>query len=172
MEKLLFYDMDNTLAEMSRPLVGISSGRLLNYHAREIQSEQETITKLHQEGFFQNLTIIQNSQAVLRRLVKTGYTVKILSQPMVNNHCIDEKNYWLEKFFPFIPRHERIYTFDKYLLANTGRVLVDDNISHLADWEEYGGIGICFQRGYNKNWKGYSIKYHKDIFQILEEIWR
>ncbi len=171
MGKLVFYDMDNTIAEMSKPLVGISSGRLRDYYAREIQSEQETITKLHQEGFFQNLTIIQNSQAVLKKLVKSGYNVKILSQPMVNNYCIDEKNYWLEKFFPFIPRHQRIYTFDKYLLAGNGRVLVDDNLSHLASWENCGGIGICFQRGYNKDWEGYSIKYHKDVFQILENIW-
>lgn len=168
MAKIVFYDMDNTIAEMSKNLEGISSGRLTDYYNQGKMTQEEKISKLHEKGFFQELGIIQNSQAVLKKLVKMGYDVRILSQPMINDICINEKNYWLDKFFPFIPRHKRFYTFDKYLLANTGRVLVDDNISHLKVWQDNGGTSICFQRGYNKNWEGTSIKFHKEIIQILE----
>ncbi len=166
---LIFYDMDNTIAEISKKLTGIYSGRLKDYSPPTM--EKEIIGKLNTEGFFQDLTVIQGAGSTLKKLIKTGHDVRILSQPMERPSSIDEKNYWLNKIFPFIPRHKRIYTFDKYLLAGKGRILVDDNISHLTKWSEYNGLSICFERGYNKNWQGiFSIKKHKEIFQILEDI--
>jgi 5'(3')-deoxyribonucleotidase len=91
---------------------------------------------------------------------------------MINDYCIDEKNSWLDRHMEFIPRHKRIYTFDKFLLANKNRILVDDNIQHLEEWRSRGGIAICFIRGYNKDWKGLSIKEHYDIFELLEYLER
>ncbi len=170
MEIKIFYDMDNTLAEMSKQLEGIYSGWLKEYNHRDPKQQEIIVNRLHEEGFFQNLTVIRDSVWVLKRLVNLGYYTGIISQPMINNYCIDEKNYWLNKYFPFIPRHRRIYTFDKYLLANFGRVLVDDNIHHLREWQKNGGIAICFQRGYNKEWNGITIKSHREIFQILHII--
>ncbi len=166
---LMFYDMDNTIAEMSKKLSGIYSGCLKDYCPAG--TEEEAKEKLNTEGFFQDLTVIQGAGSTLKKLIKIGHDVRILSQPMERYSSIDEKNYWLNSFFPFIPRHKRIYTFDKYLLAGKGRILVDDNISHLTKWSDYDGLSICFERGYNKNWQGiFSIKKHKEIFQILEDI--
>ena len=165
---LMFYDMDNTIAEMSEALVGINSKELNDYYHVNSEEIQET---LHKRGFFKELAIIGTARATIEHLVEDkGYDVRILSQPMVNGYCIDEKNYWLDNFLPCIPRHKRIYTFDKWLVAGEGRLLVDDNISHLTQWEEYGGIGICFQRGYNKNWRRRTITDHDEIFQVLEAL--
>lgn len=170
MKKILFYDMDNTIAEMSKALEDISSARLTHYYTGSVYSQEEKKQRLHSNGFFQNLSLIANARETLQRLVKEGHIVRMLSQPMVNGHCIDEKNYWLDKYFPFIPRHHRFYTFDKYLLANTGRILVDDNIEHLEKWEKMGGVAICFRRGYNKSWKGLAIRSHRHIFRLLEKL--
>ena len=169
-KKFIFYDMDNTIAEMHKKLTGISSDRVKNYYPTTEEENREILEKLDTEGFFTDLTIIQDAHKVLQKLGKIGWDVRILSQPMPRESSIDEKNYWLTTFMPFIPRFNRIYTFDKYLLAGTGRVLVDDNISHLISWIERGGIGICFQRGYNEHWKGLKITHHNEIFQLLEKL--
>lgn len=170
MKKLVFYDMDNTIAEMHKKLTGIYSGRIKEYEPKNEQEQMEITAKLNTEGFFQDLTIIQRANSVLKRLVNNGYDVRILSQPMPRPSSIDEKNYWLDTFFPYIPRYKRIYTFDKWLLAGPGRVLVDDNVSHLTAWSKQEGIAVCFKRGYNKHYQGIGIKQHNEIFQLLEEL--
>jgi len=168
----LFYDMDNTIFEMSKPLVGSYSGRIKSYGPVNGMSQREIMEKLNEEGFFAQLKPIQNSPAVLRKLDKMGYIIRILSQPMINEHCIKEKNDSLKRFLPFVDLRRATYTFDKFLLAKNNRVLVDDHIHHLEAWEKNGGIAVCFERGYNKNWKGYSIKKHNEIFELLESLER
>ena len=170
MKKLVFYDMDNTIAEMHKKLTGIYSGRVKNYDPVNEEEDFQMKEKLAEDGFFQDLTVIQRANSVLKKLIKNGYDVRILSQPMPRDSSIDEKNYWLNKYFPFIPRYNRIFTFDKWLLAREGRVLVDDNPSHLITWQQYGGTAICFKRGYNKDYQGITIKHHQEIFQLLEEL--
>lgn len=167
--KAIFYDQDNTIAEMSLELSDKYSGHLKSYYANCPKEEKRILDKLHTKGFFENFLTIGDSVKVLRNLNKK-YNLFILSQPMINDYCIDEKNSWLNRHMEFIPRHKRIFTFNKYLLANTGRVLVDDNIKHLTEWEQNGGIAICFQRGYNKNWKGLKIKKHYEILTLLKWI--
>jgi len=164
----LFYDMDNTLFEMSKPLVGSYSGRIKSYGPVNGISEKQILKELHKEGFFAQLKPIQNSPAILRKLDKMGYNIRILSQPMINEYCIKEKNDSLKKYFPFFDLRKATYSFDKFLLAGNGRVLVDDHIHHLENWQKNGGIAVCFERGYNKNWKGFSIKKHNEIFELLE----
>jgi len=170
MKKIIFYDMDNTIAEMHKKLTGNYSGRIKEYEPKSKEKELEIINKLNTEGFFQNLTVIQQANKVLKRLINNGYDVRILSQPMPRSSSIDEKNYWLDTFFPYIPRYKRMFTFDKWLLAAPGRILVDDNIYHLREWSKKGGTAICFQRGYNKDYQGLKIKNHKDIFQLLQRL--
>jgi len=166
----LFYDMDNTLFEMSKPLVGSYSGKIGSYGKVNGLTNEQIIERLHQEGFFEQLTPIQNSPTILKRLDKAGYTIRILSQPMINEYCIKEKNNSLKKYLPFFDLRKATYTFDKYLLANNNRVLIDDHVHHLETWQENNGIAVCFSRGYNKSWQGYKIKKHKEIFELLEHL--
>lgn len=167
---MLFYDMDNTIAEMHKKLTGRYSGHIKQYDPQDEIEEQQILNALNTEGFFTDLAVINNANRVLKQLVLKGYEVYILSQPMPRPTSIDEKNYWLDKFFPFIPRYKRIYTFDKWLLAGENRILIDDNTENLLQWTQHRGTAICFIRGYNKNYKGRSIKQHKEIFQILEKL--
>lgn len=167
----VFYDQDNTIAEMSKELSGKYSGHLKSYYAKNPEEEKEILKKLHTKGFFKNFLTIGDAVKVLKKINKK-YNLFILSQPMINNYCIDEKNSWLNRHMEFIPRHKRMFTFDKYLLANKNRILVDDNIKHLTEWQKNGGIAICFERGYNKNWNGLKIKKHYEIFELLEKIER
>ena len=166
----IFYDMDNTMVEMSKPLSGKYSGNLKSYEATTISEEKEIIRKLHKKGLFSSFKPIHDSQRVIKKLVKNGYEIGVISQPMINKYCIPEKNFTLRKYFSFIDRKKVTYTFSKNLLANNDRILIDDHIGHLTNWEKMGGIAICFIRGYNKSWQGLSIKKHNDIFKLLEKL--
>jgi len=162
--------MDNTLLEMSKPLSGVHSGRLASYHARTQAEENRIVKKLHQKGLFKSFKPIYRAPSAIRRLIKNNYPVGIISQPMINEYCIAEKNYTLQKYFPEIDLRNVTYTFQKYLLAKNNRILVDDHIEHLENWEKNGGIAICFKRGYNKKWKGLKIKKHSELLGIIKNL--
>jgi len=170
MKPIVFYDADNTLFEMSYHLVGIHSGKVKSYGATNNVSIDEIMRKLHQKGLFAQFKPIYRSQQVIRKLSKKGYDIGIISQPMVNDFCVPEKNQTIQKFFPQINLEKVTYTFQKFLLAGNGRLLIDDHVEHLEKWEKMGGIAVCFERGYNKNWKGLKIKKHSEIFELLENI--
>lgn len=167
----IFYDMDNTIAEMTKALEGIYSGHKKDYYNSDRMTQEEIVQELTRTGFFEELTTIRNSQRTIRKLIDLGHEVYVLSQPMAENlsQCIAEKDAWLDKHFPMIDKDKRIFTHHKYLLADKDRILIDDNIGHLGQWIEHGGIGICFIRGYNKTWNGLYIKEHQDIFNFLIE---
>ncbi len=170
MKMEIFYDMDNTLFEMSKPLVNVYSGRVPVYGAIKNITIEQIMRKLHEKGFFAQLEPIYRAQQTIRKLHKKGRKISIISQPMLNNYCISEKNESLEKHYPQISLKNTTYTFNKYLLAKNNRVLIDDHIEHLENWEKNGGIAICFERGYNKNWKGLKIKKHSEIVELIDNL--
>lgn len=164
----VFYDMDNTIVEMSKYLTGTYSGRQKSYIPDNEEERKAIVKKLHSKNLFNQFHPIYGIKPVLNKLTQKGYIINIISQPMINNYCIPEKNQTIQRYFPMIKLENVIYTFNKYLIANKNRVLIDDNIEHLNKWEEYGGISVCFIRGYNKNWKGLTIKRHIDILPLLD----
>ena len=166
----IYYDMDNTIVEMSKHLVNIYSGRVRTYGAVKDITIDDIMSKLHTKGTFARFKPIYRVQQTLRKLVKKGYSINVISQPMINKYCVPEKNYTLQKYFPMISLKNVSYTFQKYLMAKENRILIDDHIDHLIKWSENGGIAVCFERGYNKNWKGLKIKKHSEIFQILQQL--
>ena len=168
--KTVFYDMDNTLLEMSEHLVGQKSGRVKIYGALKNVSLNQIMEKLHTKGLFSQFKPIYRSQPAVRNILKKGYEVGIISQPMINDYCVPEKNKTLKKYFPEIDMTKVTYTFQKHLLAGYGRILVDDHTEHLEKWEKMGGIAVCFTRGYNKNWKGLRIKKHSELLGIIKQI--
>lgn len=170
--KGIFFDMDNTLVEMSKPLSGTYSGRLKSYYAKTQAENDRIVKKLHTKGLFKKFKPIYRAPSAVRNILKKGYNVGIISQPMINEHCVPEKNYTLNKYFPEIDMTKVTYTFEKYLLAGTGRILVDDHVEHLEKWEKMGGIAVCFTRGYNKNWKGLRIKKHSELLGLIKAIER
>lgn len=170
--KYIRFDMDNTIVEMSKHLSDSYSGRLKNYYARNEAENRKILERLHTKGFFKRFKPIYRAPSAIRNLIKKGYDVGIISQPMINEHCIAEKNYTLEKYFPEIDITKVTYTFEKHLLAGPGRILVDDHVEHLEKWEKMGGIAICFTRGYNKNWKGLRIKKHSELLGLIKAIER
>lgn len=155
----IFYDMDNTIALFS------IKGR-----------EGESLEKMYEKDFFNNLKVIENSQLVLKLLVKIGHEVHILSACIDSEHCEKEKLEWLEKHFPFIKK-ENIHFLPvgqnkAEHIKNLGievkdSYLVDDYSKNLNEWSKYNGIPVKKRFSEKGGWN-YIVRNHVDIFNIPE----
>lgn len=74
--------------------------------------------------------------------------VKFLSAPVPGVDSFSGKAEWLSQ--SFLPKRGRFATLDlilcagkdKRFLAAAGRILVDDRMKNIKEWEEAGGIGV------------------------------
>lgn len=140
----IYVDMDGTLAK---------------WHS------EKSIEEVASAGYFRSLEPIISVVNAIRELCKTE-DVYILSSVFVDDHSINEKNEWLDKYLPEIPSKKRVfvpYGMDKsvYLHSYIGTehtdILIDDFTQNLKQWH---GIGIKVLNGMNNThgtWNGYYI---------------
>jgi 5'(3')-deoxyribonucleotidase len=104
---------------------------------------------LRSEDFFENLTVMPESQRVMRRL-QQSYEVFIATAAMEVPTSFHQKFRWLEKYFPFIPPSHIVYCGDKGII--NADFLIDDNPRQLR---RFKGEGILFTSPHNIAVKGY-----------------
>jgi len=97
----------------------------------------------HEEGFFDNLGVIVNSQEALQQL-STEYDVFITSAAMEVPHSFGAKFRWLREHFPFIPTTNIVFCGDKEIID--ADYLVDDRSRH---FKRFRGTGILFAAPHN-----------------------
>ena len=98
---------------------------------------------LRSEDFFEDLPVIEDSQRVLRELVK-DYEVYIATAAMEFPNSFGPKYRWLRRHFPFIPPTHFVFCGDKSIL--NADYLIDDTFRHL---ERFKGQGILFSAPHN-----------------------
>ncbi len=104
---------------------------------------------VYENGFFRNLIPIDNSIEVLRELNEV-YDVYIASAAMQFPNSLEEKHYWLEEHFPFIPWQRQILCGNKDILK--GDILIDDRKYNL---ESFDGRTLLFTSPHNVNTNGF-----------------
>jgi len=97
----------------------------------------------HQNGFFDDLGVIKNSQRALR-LLDLSFDVFITSAAMEVPSSFDAKFKWLQKHFPFIPPSRIVFCGDKEIV--NADYLIDDRSRHFA---RFRGTGILFTAPHN-----------------------
>lgn len=153
----IWYDMDNTLALFS------TKGK-----------ESEALEKMHEQGYFENLEVLDGAKSVLWVLNQNGFDVRILSALIDSPFVEQEKYNWLKKHFPFIP-DEKIKFVPvgtnkaKAIGDVTNQILVDDYKKNLIEWEKAGGIGVKKRYSDKEGYK-YIIRHHREIFPILSDM--
>jgi 5'(3')-deoxyribonucleotidase/uncharacterized protein with PQ loop repeat len=109
----------------------------------------------HQNGFFEDLGVVEGSQHALRDL-DSRFDVYITSAAMDVPFSFDSKYRWLQRHFPFIPPHRIVFCGDKEII--NADYLIDDRSRHFA---RFRGTGILFNAPHNdrerthqraKNW--------------------
>jgi 5'-nucleotidase len=122
--------MDDTIADFSgSPL--LPSGYPFDVHA------------MYEPGFFIGLKVIPGALSAVREIIRMGYEVQILSQPVdVSSHSYSEKVQWIGLHFPDLISKIN-FTQDKGNFV--GDYLIDDNEEKWKDkFEANGGKFIVF----------------------------
>lgn len=104
---------------------------------------------LRSEDFFESLTVMPESQRVMRRL-QMNYDVFIATAAMEVPTSFHQKFRWLAKHFPFIPSSHIVYCGDKSIL--NADFLIDDNPRQL---KRFKGTGVIFTSPHNIAVKGF-----------------
>ena len=167
----IFVDMDEVLADSSAKLADMFEAEF-GLDVRQQVWEQgckvydlapeglRTYVRdyLHRPGFFADLAVFENAQAVLKRLNEV-HEVYICSAAVEFPQCLVDKMNWLQTHFPFLSYKQVIFCGGrkKFLL---GDYLIDDHLSNISSFE---GTGLLFHASHNKHdtrfvrmqdWKG------------------
>src|SRR5262249_43118246 len=97
----------------------------------------------HQDGFFEDLAVIPNSQRALQ-ILSSQFDVFITSAAMEVPGSFDAKFRWLRDHFPFIPTSNIVFCGDKEIVD--ADYLIDDRSRHFA---RFRGTGILFTAPHN-----------------------
>ena len=97
----------------------------------------------HEDGFFDDLGVIDGSQRALR-LLSSEFDVFITSAAMEVPRSFDAKFRWLSEHFPFIPTSNIVFCGDKEIID--ADYLIDDRSRHFA---RFRGTGILFTAPHN-----------------------
>ena len=104
---------------------------------------------LRSEDFFEDLPVIEDSQRVLRELVKE-YEVYIATAAMEFPNSFGPKYRWLRKHFPYLHPAHFVYCGDKGILH--ADYLIDDQP---RNFRRFSGEGILFTAPHNLGVSGY-----------------
>lgn len=137
-------DMDDTSAD---------------FGGAEVFGEVIDDTKMYQPGFFRDLKPIDGALVGIRKLIKLGYDVQILTQPVANSpHSYSEKVQWIGMWLPEL-LHKVNMVQDKGMVV--GDYLIDDNLNKWKHrFERNGGKFIHFP--YERHSKN-----HKAAWEII-----
>lgn len=130
-KKLIFLDLDDTVANFCDHPV--------------FEGKYPVDTKhMYEPGFFLSLEVIEGAQVAIRQLIRLGYDVQILSQPVAeSHHSYSEKVQWIALHFPELIGKINL-TQDKGLF--NGDYLIDDNEEKWkTKFEANGGRFVHFQ---------------------------
>lgn len=97
----------------------------------------------HEDGFFNDLAVIPNSQRALQ-LLSSRFDVFITSAAMEVPGSFDAKFQWLQEHFPFISPSHIVFCGDKEIID--ADYLIDDQPRH---FERFRGAGILFAAPHN-----------------------
>lgn len=127
---------------------------------------------LHREGTFGSLSPAEGYVQMMKRFVDEGYDIRILTRPQwTSPYCVMEKMQWIQKHLPFFSLDNLMMTKLKGEVAGPGRILLDDNPSHLHAWEEHRGIGGAYTKiAYSKKWTGLSVETFEEFYQLVKDI--
>lgn len=170
----LFVDMDEVLADTYGAHIRFYNDVYNESLSKEdclggevwqsVPKERQTSIHEHcyEKGFFRNLKPIENSIEVMRELDK-NYDIYIASAAMQFPNSLEEKHYWLEEYFPFIPWQQRILCGNKHILK--GDILIDDRKYNLESFE---GRSLLFTSPHNVNTNGFErVNTWGDVASLL-----
>jgi len=101
-----------------------------------------------EKGFFRNLKPKADNLTGIKRLIKKGYKVRILTTSP-NKQADLDKDKWLDIHLPEVKKRHRVYARPNMPKINYVRpsqrrysILLDDYGKNVREWIDGGGLGI------------------------------
>lgn len=141
--KTIYCDMDGVLAD---------------FNAEKNAVERFAVEK----GFFMRLKPIRKNLIKIKRLIKQGFDVKIISASPNLSADID-KLAWVRKYLPELTIHDVIITRvgenkAEYVKDIENAILLDDYGKNCAEWRSSGGIAFKIKDVISNNQVKLSVK--------------
>lgn len=142
---MIFLDLDGVVADFDR-------------HATE-QDKRHSDGSINRDlmdfQWWSTIPVFEGAHDFFEAL-KALAPVKFLTGPMLNPASHGGKAEWLSK--KFLTKQEKwalrdliiCPSKDKHLLAQENRILIDDRINNIKDWEAAGGIAIHHTGDFNE----------------------
>lgn len=173
--KRLIVDMDDVLADTCARILEVFNERNDLDLTKEFFEDKEFYPyvkqpgyvsyrdALDQPGFFRNLSVMPDSQEVLKELAEK-YEIFVVSAALEFPNSLREKYDWLEEYFPFITWKNLVLCGDKRVVH--GDVMIDD---HSRNFEYFGGMKLLYHTMQNTQETGHRrVRSWKEIYQILK----
>lgn len=184
-EKIIFLDMDGVLVDLLSAIESyfcLPAGKLYktkiphSIHLDVGMTKEDFWNKFDNIDFWASLPKYPWSDDLIHcclNKIDLGYRTMILTSPSkIAVNSATGKLMWLNKHYPFfISANEVIITNNKNSLAGDGRILIDDTIKKVNEFEYAGGKGILFPQKYNKcciNEMFETPKSVEEVFKIIE----
>ena len=148
-------DMDEVLADYESKAIAtyqqeygeyLVRSELEGYHIEDYvppAHRQAVLGFPHRKGFFRDLPVMPDSQEVMKEL-NEKYELFVVSAAMEFPNCLEDKYYWMQEHFNFIPwTHIVLCGYKSIIQAD---YLVDDHARHL---ESFIGTPILFHANHN-----------------------
>lgn len=152
MKKRLLVDMDGVLADIYQQAINFEfahTGRRIKLKdvegADEIVAFPNAAKHVRLPGFFRTAPLIANAIDVMKEL-NESYELFIVSAAMEFPNSLEEKYYWLEEHFPFIPWNNIVLCGSKTVVQ--GDILIDD---HFKNLDPFKNRTLLFTQPHNMN---------------------
>jgi 5'(3')-deoxyribonucleotidase len=153
----VYCDLDGVLCNWTKGVCDLFS---IDYREPDVYDitkmlgvpQKQMWEKIDEKGhlFWSNLENYPWFDELIERLKVIDKNFCILTSPSKCPNCVKGKLQWIQKKFG---NHFRNYIFApaklKKELAGPNKILIDDKLENILDWNNNGGHGILFPQPYN-----------------------
>ncbi len=126
-----------------------------------IGKEIEQFIKENNEQLILNAPPYPDSLESLNYWSKKYDLVIVTSQ---EDYAIHDTMNWIDRYQ--LPVKDVVITFNKEKVS--GIALLDDFVYNLEKFSENGGLSVCFDQPWNKEWNGLRVKTLYEYFTLIE----
>lgn len=116
----------------------------------ELEGAKHIRDYLYADGFFADVTVMPNSQKVVKELVE-HYDIYIVTSAMEFRNSLADKYDWLNAHFPFIHWKKYVMCGDKSIIQ--ADYMIDDHVRNLKTFD---GKGLLYTASHNVNNEDYT----------------